>query len=101
MDGVLLLKLVSGDKAKYDEIVTTIEDEWFIENHIADRLDDLVWENESVQHYGFSELCLPRSAKKIPDWIIPFLDIDTIINDNVRSGLILLESIGLRVMETR
>ena len=45
-------------------------------------------------------ISLPQNIKEVPDFLIPFIDIDTIINNTISPGLILLESLGFRMATT-
>jgi DNA polymerase family B len=58
-----------------------------------------IFDNENLAKYGFSILSMPKSAKKIPEWLIPFIDIDTMVNDHVKSGIIMLESLGFKTLD--
>lgn len=55
--------------------------------------------DEGFSKFGFTTIALPRSMDKIPEFLIPLIDIPTIVDDNVKSGLILLESLGLSILE--
>lgn len=47
---------------------------------------------------GFNAISLPKSAKVIPEWIRPLIDIDNIIDDNIRPGMLIIESLGVHLM---
>jgi len=60
---------------------------------------DLNVTKSKLSYYGFSIISFPKSIEKIPDWIIPLIDIDTIIDDNLRNGIIMLQSLGFKTMK--
>jgi hypothetical protein len=39
--------------------------------------------------------------EKIPDWIIPYIDIDTIVEDNMKSFFPVLKALGFEIINTR
>jgi phage head maturation protease len=45
-------------------------------------------------------ICVPKDTDNIPDEIIPLIDTNNIINDNMKNGNILLESIGFKVIKS-
>jgi len=52
-------------------------------------------EQNKLCNYGLNIIALPKSLETIPDWIIPLIDTDTIIEDNIRIGNVILESLGI------
>lgn len=62
-----------------------------------------LFENNSplITNKGYiSVLSMPREIEKIPDIFIPFIDITSQINKNIKSGLPILESAGGEVLPT-
>jgi DNA polymerase family B len=55
--------------------------------------------NEDLAKHGFSILCLPKDLEEIPEWVVPLLDIETMTKDHVKSGIILLESLGFKTLD--
>lgn len=45
-------------------------------------------------------IAIPRNVDKIPDWIIPFIDYDTITVDVLKKFYPVLESLGLQIIKT-
>ena len=45
-------------------------------------------------------IAIPRNIDKIPDWIIPFIDYDTITVDVLKKFYPVLESLGLQIIKT-
>jgi hypothetical protein len=62
-------------------------------------IKETIFDNENLAKYGFGILALPKSANQLPDWIVPFIDIDTMVNDHVKSGIIMLESLGFKTLD--
>jgi hypothetical protein len=58
-----------------------------------------IFDNPELAKYGFTILSMPKSAKSIPDWLTPYIDIDTMVNDHVKSGIIMLESLGFKTLD--
>ena len=66
---------------------------------LFDRIKNEVFDDENLAHYGMSIICMPKSVTKIPEWLIPFINYDEIIDDNIRVGNLLLESLGIKLMK--
>lgn len=49
--------------------------------------------------YGTNFLALPRSMDKIPEWVIPLIDIDEILRNNISTFLPLFRSVGGRTVQ--
>jgi len=62
-------------------------------------IKNTIFDNENLSKYGFSVLTMPKLAKKIPEWLTPFIDVDTMVNDHVKSGIIMLESLGFKTLD--
>ena len=63
-------------------------------------LKEKVYEDENLSKYGLTYFGIPKGEDKIPDWVIPLIDTDTIIQDNLKNFLKILNSIGLRTIMT-
>jgi hypothetical protein len=59
-----------------------------------------VFKSPKMERFGFTILAIPKSVDRIPEWLIQFIDMDTIASDNVRNGFIVLESMDLKVIKT-
>jgi hypothetical protein len=55
-------------------------------------------EKTELAKYGFNIIALPKDIKVVPDWLLPLIDVDTIVEDNLRNGNIILESLGVKIM---
>jgi DNA polymerase family B len=62
-------------------------------------IKETIFDNENLAKYGFSVLAMPKSAKRIPEWLVPFINVDTMVNDHVKSGIIMLESLGFKTLD--
>jgi len=80
--------------------INSIEDlEPIYETEMFEKIQKLIFDDERLAHYGMATISLPKSVNKIPDWLIPFINYDDIIDDNIRVGNILLESLGIKLMQ--
>lgn len=76
-------------KEKYPEKYAIIMDRAFNEgpNANSNRID--------ISKYGFDVIAIPKSAERIPDYIIPLIDFDTMVDNNASSMNIILTSLGI------
>lgn len=44
---------------------------------------------------GLYVIAIPRHLERVPEWIIPFIDIDTIVHDNMKNIVTILKSLEL------
>lgn len=58
-----------------------------------------IFDHPELGKYGFKVLAFPKSAKTIPEWLIPYIDVETMVNDHVKSGIIMLESLGFKTLD--
>ena len=70
-------------------------------DRIYDILETKIFQNSNLSSYGFTVLALPKTEEKIPEWVIPYIDIDTIIYDSLTNFNKILESIGVRTIGYR
>ena len=56
--------------------------------------------NQKVAEKGLPVIAIPRNVEKIPDWMIPFIDYDTITYNVLSKFYPLLESLGLDTIKT-
>ena len=54
--------------------------------------------NKNLLKMGITVISLDKSIKNLPKELIQFIDIKTMINDNINNGLILLESLGMKTL---
>jgi DNA polymerase elongation subunit (family B) len=64
----------------------------------ADDRDKAIKKAENFEDFGV--ICIPKELDNFPAELVPLVDVNTIINDNMKNGNILLESIGFKVMKS-
>lgn len=57
--------------------------------------------NETIARNGFDIIAIPQSMESIPSWIIPLIDFNTIIDDNVSKFNPIVKSLGAITLDTR
>lgn len=87
------------DVSDYKDLVIKLQDV-DIDNDMIDTINDFIFEDPTMAHYGFKVIALPKPLKETPQWLIPLIDIDTIVSDNISNGLVLLKSLGINVLKT-
>lgn len=55
----------------------------------------------SFREKGVDVIAIPTKEERVPDWIIPFIDKAKIINDNISKFHMIMESLGIKMMDTR
>lgn len=56
--------------------------------------------DKRISSKGLGVIAIPRNIEKIPDWIIPFIDYDTITFNVLKKFYSVLESLGLDTIKT-
>ena len=59
---------------------------------------ETIFANPDLKNYGFTALSMPKSVTKIPEFLLPLISYDEIINDNTRVGYLILESLGFKLV---
>lgn len=57
-------------------------------------INRVIFRNPDLRKYGMSVISLPKEVETIPDIIVPYIDIEAIIKDNITPALPLLASLG-------
>lgn len=93
LDRVKIIKLITTSdsnlsiiKSKYPKEYQMVIDKIYNSN------------NEEIRKAGLKVICIPSSVKKIPEWIIPLIDFDTIISDVISSFRSVLDALDLEEM---
>lgn len=60
-----------------------------------------VFDHPDLGKYGLTYWAMPKNVDKLPDWIIPFVDTETIIQDNLKNFLPILNSIGIKTINIK
>lgn len=50
----------------------------------------------TIREKGVYVIAIPRLIEEIPNWILPYIDTDTIVHDNMKNIVRILESLSLR-----
>lgn len=77
------MKDIDDLKSSFPKIYSTIRDEVFMD--------------ENLGKYGITYISVPDSLEKLPEWMIPYIDIDKIIDSHMSPMKRLLPSIGLHI----
>jgi hypothetical protein len=88
-DSPELLKLKGSYPEKYNSIMRVV----FNEGVSKPTID--------ISRFGLSVIAIPKSAEKIPDYILPFIDYQSMVNNNMTNGYIILESLGIYTEEVK
>lgn len=81
-----------------DVKMETLEElSWLEENFpvIYDRLKVGVFGNDRLKKYGITYICIPMKLNKIPDWIVPYIDTDSIWRKHLNPIIALLPAMGI------
>lgn len=54
-----------------------------------------------ISRFGMSCIAIPKGVDKIPDYLIPLIDYQSMANNNMTNGYILLESLGIYVSDIK
>jgi hypothetical protein len=65
-----------------------------------DIIKEIIFDSKELElsKHGFKIISIPKNIVKLPEWIIPLIDVEEIVSDNVRTGIIVLESLGIKIM---
>jgi len=77
-----------------EEIQTKLTDQPDIFNIIK----ETIYEDENLKKYGFEYISLPKKILKIPEWIIQFMDLDDVIEQNTTPATPILEAVGFSLI---
>jgi hypothetical protein len=88
-DSPELLKLKQTHPEKYNSIMRVV----FNEGVSKPTID--------ISRFGLSVIAVPKSAERIPEYILPFIDYQSMVNNNMTNGYIILESLGIYTEEVK
>lgn len=54
-----------------------------------------------ISRFGMSCIAIPKSVDQIPDYLVPLIDYQSMVNNNMTNGYILLESLGIYVSDIK
>jgi uncharacterized protein with HEPN domain len=55
--------------------------------------------NKKLAEKGVQIIAIPRNVESVPEWLLPFIDYDTIVNDNISRFYSVLESLGVETIK--
>jgi hypothetical protein len=94
-DSVNLIKIAA--KGKNAKEILDLKD---IHPDIYEKLNSVVFEPKDpsmdLSKNGFTAIAIPLDMGTTPEWILPLIDYDTMVNANVKNANVLLESLGLK-----
>jgi hypothetical protein len=70
---------------------------------IYDTLVDGVYNNPQCgfMSKGISVICIPSQVDKVPDWILPYINTNKIIENNINKFHPVMKSLGIDIQNTR
>ena len=73
-----------------------------IDENVYNIVKEKIFNNpdKRIANKGLAVIAIPRNVDKIPEWIIPFIDYDTITCDVLKKIYSLLSSLGMRTVKT-
>lgn len=57
--------------------------------------------NIDISRFGLSVVAIPKSVDKIPSYLLPMIDYQSMVNNNMANGYIILESLGIYTEEVK
>lgn len=93
LDRVKIIKLTTTTQDNLDVIKSKFPNEY---NTVINKIYNS--EVEGIRKAGMKVICIPSSVKKIPDWIIPLIDYDTIVSDVISSFRSVLDALDIEEM---
>lgn len=82
-DDPRLIELSKTHPDKYRAIMQTV----FNEGVSTAKLD--------ISRFGFSCVAIPKGIERVPDYLLPFIDMNEMVNQAMTNGYIILESLGV------
>ena len=85
------------------EKLSQIEDLKTSHPDIYDILVDGVYNNPQCgfMSKGISVICIPEQVDKVPDWILPYINTNKIIENNINKFHPIMKSLGIDIQNTR
>lgn len=57
--------------------------------------------NDTIRRRRLGVIAIPQSSDEIPEWMRDFIDINTIVNDNISKFYPVIESLGINLLQTK
>ena len=100
-DPIELPEYVKVFKIKMDKL-SDIECIKSINPQVYDNLKTKVFESSNAKiKKGFNACAIQQTEEVAPDWLIPLIDVETIVQDNLKSFFPVLRSLGFDIINTR
>jgi hypothetical protein len=98
MDNVISFKLVADNLETFNAIIKRNK---FSEEELEylEKIKETFFDDEELVKYGWVRFAIPKNFTEFPKWLIPFLDIETIVNDNIQTALDLLQSLKVSILD--
>lgn len=87
------VKIVKTTIEKIDDVYPMRDTHPEMFGRIVDRIYGN--ENPKIAKTGLSVICIPPSVKKIPDWLLPYVNKDLVVSDTMSSFSSVLETFGI------
>lgn len=91
------LKILVSDEV-YAGIEEFLKIEWQTTKPNKEGMMETITEN--MTKYGIDIISIPKDVTEFPRDLVPLIDVNNIINDNMKNGNILLESIGFKIIKS-
>jgi hypothetical protein len=88
-DGAEMQQLKNSYPDKYAVVMKTV----FNEGVESPKID--------ISRFGLNVISIPKSIEKIPDYLLPLIDLSSMVSDNMTNGYIILESLGIYTEEVK
>lgn len=85
---------------EYQEFVKAIPEKYresvinLYSKHVGKRVED-----KKLSDYPITILCIPKNCNKIPDFLIPFIDIDIMVHDQIKAAMEILTPIDFKSLD--
>lgn len=94
-DKFLVLAIACEKKKQFDALEIPPKYREIIEEKIFN------YDDKSIRTSGFNIIAIPQNVELIPEWLVPLIDYDKIILDNVSKFNQILKSLGAVTLKTR
>ena len=55
--------------------------------------------SKDLAEYDINIICVPKNLKKIPDFLIPLIDIETMVHDQIRPAMEIIKPLGFKSVD--
>ena len=95
-DSVFIIKMISNTLEK----MKPLKD---IDPEMYNKIEEKIFNSEikTIREKGVYVIAIPRNLDKVPEWIIPFIDVEAIVHDNMKNIIKILMSLGLNPISAK